>query len=172
MDGGTDSSESEKALGRVAVIGAGMGGGSSSYFLRRLVGSEVEIQVFEAEERVGGRCKHLKHTDSVSGEERLFEVGASIIFEKNHYARTISLDLGLNHTRSGGRSFGLWDGSRLVFQSLHLPWNQTRPSSFLTSLGLMARYGRSLMLLKALVKKTLDSFLKIYDKQVRDSFVL
>uniref|UniRef100_A0A7S0DX81 Prenylcysteine lyase domain-containing protein n=1 Tax=Hanusia phi TaxID=3032 RepID=A0A7S0DX81_9CRYP len=161
---GNESSTSDERLGKVAVVGSGIGGASSSYFLRRLVGSEVEVHVFEAEGRVGGRCKALKHTVS-NGKEKLFEVGASIIFDKNHYSRKISRELGLNHSRSRGRSFGLWDGRRLVFQSLHLPWNQTNPSPFLTSLGLMARYGRSLILLKSLVKKTLDSFLKIYDKQ-------
>lgn len=40
---------------RVAVVGAGIGGSTSSYFLRELLGEEVEIVVYDRAAKVGGR---------------------------------------------------------------------------------------------------------------------
>ncbi len=43
---------------RVAVVGAGMGGAFASYNLHELSGAaDVDIDVFEAESRVGGRAE-------------------------------------------------------------------------------------------------------------------
>lgn len=39
----------------VAVIGAGIGGSTASYFLRELLGNEVEIVVFDTALKAGGR---------------------------------------------------------------------------------------------------------------------
>ena len=43
---------------RVGVIGAGMAGGSMSYYLRKAMGTQVEIDVFERNDYIGGRLKH------------------------------------------------------------------------------------------------------------------
>lgn len=40
----------------VAIIGAGIGGSSASFFLRELVGEELEIEVFEQADKPGGRA--------------------------------------------------------------------------------------------------------------------
>lgn len=39
----------------VAVIGAGIGGSTASYFLREALGDEVEIVVFDSASKAGGR---------------------------------------------------------------------------------------------------------------------
>lgn len=39
----------------VAVIGAGIGGATASYFLREALGDEVEIAVFDSASKAGGR---------------------------------------------------------------------------------------------------------------------
>ena len=63
----------------IAVIGAGIGGSSSSHFLRELYGSEATIDVFEASDRIGGRL------DTIEIAGRIFESGGSIIHPDNKY---------------------------------------------------------------------------------------
>ena len=43
---------------RVGVIGAGIAGGSLSYYLNKEMGERVEIDVFERNDYIGGRLKH------------------------------------------------------------------------------------------------------------------
>ncbi|CAE7763470.1 unnamed protein product, partial [Symbiodinium sp. CCMP2456] len=43
------------AVPRVAVVGAGINGGSAVHFLRDLLGDGVDITVFEANREPGGR---------------------------------------------------------------------------------------------------------------------
>lgn len=42
---------------RVCVIGAGMAGASTAYFLRLRYGAQVQVDVFEKSGRVGGRIE-------------------------------------------------------------------------------------------------------------------
>jgi protoporphyrinogen oxidase len=39
---------------RVAIIGSGVSGSAAAYFLHKSLGDQVEIDVFEKEDRVGG----------------------------------------------------------------------------------------------------------------------
>jgi len=63
----------------MAIIGAGIGGSSSSHFLRELFGSEGTIDVFEASDRIGGRL------DTIEIAGKRFESGGSIIHPDNKY---------------------------------------------------------------------------------------
>ena len=63
----------------IAVIGAGIGGSSSSHFLRELFGPEATIDVFEASDRVGGRL------DTIEIAGKSFESGGAIIHPDNKY---------------------------------------------------------------------------------------
>ena len=63
----------------IAVIGAGIGGSSSSHFLRELFGSEATIDVFEASDRIGGRL------DTIEIAGKIFESGGSVIHPDNKY---------------------------------------------------------------------------------------
>lgn len=47
--------QSERKLS-VAVVGAGIGGSSTSFFLRELLGERVEIEVFDKAKKAGGRA--------------------------------------------------------------------------------------------------------------------
>ena len=64
---------------RVAIIGAGVGGCSAAYFLRELGGKNLEIHVFSADGRVGGRA------DVVDIDGHLYESGGSVIHTSNKY---------------------------------------------------------------------------------------
>jgi len=72
-----------KTIRKVAVIGHGVGGTATAYFLQQLLGNSVELHVF-ADEKIGGR------TGVVEFSGKKFEAGASIIHKKNHYMSGLS----------------------------------------------------------------------------------
>ena len=63
----------------IAVVGAGIGGSSSSHFLREFFGPEATIDVFEASDRIGGRL------DTIEIAGKSFESGGSIIHPDNKH---------------------------------------------------------------------------------------
>ena len=54
----------QNARKKIAVIGAGIGGGSAAYFTQQFLeeaGIErAEIEIFEANDYIGGRLKHIE----------------------------------------------------------------------------------------------------------------
>lgn len=72
----------------IAIIGAGIGGTSSAYYLRQKFGKDVKIDVFERQE-VGGRLATL----NVEGQD--FEAGGSIIHPLNLHMKRFVKDLGM-----------------------------------------------------------------------------
>ena len=76
-----------KTTRKVAVIGYGVGGTATAYFLRELLGDSVELHVF-SDGRVGGRAGIVK----IAGKS--FEAGAANIHKKNRYVNGLSAKLG------------------------------------------------------------------------------
>ena len=76
-----------KTTRKVAVIGYGVGGTATAYFLRELLGDSVELHVF-SDGRVGGRTGIVKFSG------KSFEAGASIIHKKNRYMSALSAKFG------------------------------------------------------------------------------
>ncbi|GFR83230.1 prenylcysteine oxidase [Elysia marginata] len=66
----------EDASPRIGIIGGGIGGTSTAFFLRQLYGPKLTIDVFEAQ-KVGGRTSLIR----VNGED--YEAGGTIIHKKN-----------------------------------------------------------------------------------------
>lgn len=62
-----------------AVVGGGIGGASSAYFLRKMFGNKVSITLFEKSGRIGGRIKAVPFCGETC------ESGASAIHSSNHY---------------------------------------------------------------------------------------
>lgn len=76
-----------KTIRKVAVIGYGVGGASTAYFLRELLGDSVELHVF-SDGKVGGRTGVTEFSGNT------FEAGASIIHKKNRYMSSLSAKFG------------------------------------------------------------------------------
>ena len=76
-----------KTTRKVAVIGYGIGGTATAYFLRELLGASVELHVF-SDGKVGGRIGVVE----IAGKR--FEAGAANIHKKNHYVNELSAKLG------------------------------------------------------------------------------
>jgi len=77
----------------IAIIGGGVGGGSTAYFLKQLTQSDqfsgISIDLFEKSSELGGRLA----TKTINGKQ--YETGGSIIHERNRYAVHLVNELSL-----------------------------------------------------------------------------
>lgn len=64
----------------LAIIGAGIGGASTSHFLTELFEGNLEIDIFESND-IGGRLTTIKVGDN------FYEAGGSIIHSRNKYMK-------------------------------------------------------------------------------------
>jgi len=140
----------QKPPPRVAIVGAGIGGASTGYFLSRLLPG-VELTVFEMG-KIGGRLA----TEEVEG--RRYESGGSIIHSANRYMVEY-LDLcGLKKKETPQDDpFTLHKDGKVVFQE----WG----FSLVDKVRMVWRYGiRSLMKLENFVANLLTNFGNIYSQ--------
>lgn len=138
---------------KIAVIGAGVGGTSFSYFTKELFGDEnIEVDVYEANE-VGGRLA----TIDIDGQR--YETGGSIIHPDNRYMAHFckKFDLQKKEGSDFSRKFALYDGKEIVFSESQ--WEIT------TLIKLLWRYGFSPLRLSNHVEKMLSYFKRIYQLQ-------
>jgi prenylcysteine oxidase/farnesylcysteine lyase len=141
---------------QVAVVGAGIAGCSVACFLRRKLGAEAHITVYERDARPGGRLATL----DVGGTP--VEAGGTIIHETNRYMAgfvdRLSLERAAPHQRSesGNERIGVWGGRRFVFR--------THDSSLVTRLAAVRRYGVMAPLrLQRAVARGVEQWNRIYD---------
>jgi len=135
---------------KVAIVGAGIGGSATGYFLSQLLPG-VEITVFE-KGRIGGRLA----TEEVDG--RKYETGGSIIHGANRYMVNF---LDICHLKKKetpeDTPFTLHRDGQIVFQE----WGY----SVLDKVRMAYRYGiRSLFKLDNFVTNLLNNFGNIYSK--------
>eukprot|EP00090_Calanus_glacialis_P045532 TRINITY_DN8508_c1_g1_i1.p1 TRINITY_DN8508_c1_g1~~TRINITY_DN8508_c1_g1_i1.p1 ORF type:complete len:491 (-),score=175.50 TRINITY_DN8508_c1_g1_i1:35-1507(-) len=150
LSGISTSVEGKKPPPRVAIVGAGIGGASTGFFLSRLLPG-VELTVFEMG-KIGGRLA----TEEVDG--RRYESGGSIIHSANRYMVEY-LDLcGLKKKEAPQDApFTLHRDGKVVFQE----WG----FSLVDKVRMVWRYGiRSLMKLENFVANLLTNFGNIYSQ--------
>ncbi|KAM5227855.1 prenylcysteine oxidase 1 [Ctenodactylus gundi] len=139
---------------KIAIIGAGIGGTSSAYYLRQKFGKDVKIDVFERQE-VGGRLATL----TVDGQD--YEAGGSVIHPLNLHMKRFIKDLGLSAVpASSGGLVGVYDGESLVFEESS--W------FIINMLKLVWRYGFQSLRMHMWVEDVLDKFMRIYRYQSHD----
>lgn len=149
---GVSTSSTDEELPRIAVIGAGIGGTSSAYYLRQLFGDQATIDIYEAEE-VGGRLA----TVNLGGKE--IETGGNIIHPDNQYMVNFTELFGLERIFVNSGSFGIYDGEQFQFQSSDF--------ALLTAMKAFWRYGRDIHRLSSWIKdNVLQKFIRIYDHQM------
>ncbi|CAI7886240.1 unnamed protein product [Closterium sp. NIES-54] len=112
---------------KVCIVGAGIGGASTAYFLRNVSRAlesavqpslpELDIHVFERAGRVGGRTLLLKvplegnsKGEQAEGDVVEVEAGASIIHGKNLHLVRLAQQLGLETASPADMDFGIWAG--------------------------------------------------------------
>lgn len=137
-------------LNTTAIIGAGIGGASTSHFLTELFDKNVDIDLFESK-TVGGRLATIEF-----GNEE-FESGGSIIHPRNKYMKDFTKLLNLDPRPPVGGKFSIWNGKEFVFEESD--WESV------TLLRLLYRYGLQPFHLHRYVTAVLDDFEKIYELQ-------
>eukprot|EP00794_Sanderia_malayensis_P017071 gene17071-18791_t len=134
----------------IAIIGSGIGGTSAAHFVRQALGSNVRIDVFEKESKVGGRMA------LVEVDQNLFEAGASVVHESNKYVGDFCDLLGIDKL-SDVDWFGIYNGKEFLYTSTGY--------SLYDSVMLFLRYGFSLIKMGRFTAKTLADFVNIYKIQ-------
>lgn len=148
---------------RVAVIGAGSGGSSSAYYLRKfadLSDIPVNITVFERASYVGGRSTTVNVFDDPTYP---VELGASIFVEVNRNLVEAAKEFGLNvnsatqdRPNESEDSLGIWDGERFVFKL-------SGSSDWWNIAKLLWKYGWAPVRTHNLMKNTVKKFLQLYE---------
>ncbi|XP_046394831.1 prenylcysteine oxidase-like [Ischnura elegans] len=142
---------------KIAVVGAGLGGTSVSYFLQDIFGEgNVVVDVYE-EHEIGGRLATVDIGD------RSYEAGGSVIHPDNKYMAHFCKKFGLPKRPAGDPSskFALYDGKDIVFEESD--WE------VVTWMKMLWRYGWSIIKLNNIVEKMLSEFRRIYLLQDRGS---
>merc|ERR1712110_911535 len=88
----------------ISVVGAGIGGGAFSYYLKRF-GCDNSIQVFEANNYIGGRINEINFGG------QLLELGADAWSPVNLYLQEVVKELKIplaNNTGVGNGEIGIW----------------------------------------------------------------
>ncbi|UJR30718.1 hypothetical protein I4U23_018238 [Adineta vaga] len=136
----------------VAIIGAGIGGVSTAYWLKHYLNHSVAITIYESNQ-IGGRLK----TVNIDGNE--YEAGGSILHEKNLYMKRFTDELGLKRLNVPSSTSYLTtnDGSQTLFSTL----SRYIPNLFL----ILWRYGFDAVRLKFWLGRKLSNFVRIYDYQ-------
>ncbi|XP_005285278.1 prenylcysteine oxidase 1 isoform X1 [Chrysemys picta bellii] len=151
--GAPGASELRYPPGKIAVIGAGIGGTSAAYFLRQKFGKEVQIDVFERG-MVGGRLA----TINVEGKD--YEAGGSIIHPLNLHMKHFVKELGLSVPENRHGLLGIYNGDEFVFEESS--WY------IINILKLLWHYGFNPLRMNMWVEDILDKFMRIYRYQSHD----
>ncbi|KAL9649253.1 hypothetical protein ABK040_004274 [Willaertia magna] len=180
----------ERKVFNVAIIGSGISGASSAYFLQDLLQKNLQnkntpminFHIFERNDRLGGRLReiclqpkeinycdnnvdnNLFTTNENCNKQFYFEIGGSALISENQYAMNFLNKFNLNIKRSNGYNENIsilnTDINRVVF---------TKTDSYLNQLQSALRYefGLPLILLKKNILPYLSEeyFMKIYNLQ-------
>ncbi|ETI29433.1 hypothetical protein G647_01886 [Cladophialophora carrionii CBS 160.54] len=163
---------------RIAIIGAGPGGSSASYHLRKFsqssTGAEetpVEITVFESNPYIGGRTTTVNALDDP---RYPVELGASIFVKINHILYNATRDFGLSSTVKLYESvpeskyeLGVWDGEHFVFTAARDD-DDDRSSwqGWWDIAKLIWRYGLAPIRTRQATRTAVGGFLKFYEQPI------
>ncbi|CAE6403624.1 unnamed protein product [Rhizoctonia solani] len=144
---------------KVAVIGAGAGGSSASYWLslakqRAPAGTNVDITVYEKENRVGGRSTTVYPYNN--GTYAPVELGASIFTSGNRNMVRAASEFGYELVSFDGvvPGTGIWDGTKFVWR--------TTDNGTADNIRMQERYQDGPTKLGGLIVPFLTSFAKSY----------
>jgi prenylcysteine oxidase/farnesylcysteine lyase len=141
----------------VAIIGSGVGGSSTAYFLKKL--KDVNITVFERNDRIGGRIRSLDL--GIPGLENV-ELGGTLISESNRYLTEAVREFGLEKDQDEAKqtsSFGVWNGLDWSY------YHDSRYGDWVASLKMLYKYGfwNGPLQVRTLAQQAGDLFMKIYE---------
>jgi prenylcysteine oxidase/farnesylcysteine lyase len=134
-----------------AIIGAGLGGCSAAYYIRRYF-PRSQITLYERSKRIGGR---ILTTTIGSGKK---ELGAEFFTSLNQTINTLIYELDFKvRPRNDAQSFAIWNGTEFTFKSQQSPF----PQMF----RLLSTYKLSILKLRSLIQNARHQVLTLYDQQ-------
>ncbi|XP_063784112.1 prenylcysteine oxidase-like [Pseudophryne corroboree] len=139
--------------GRIAVVGAGIGGSAVTYFLHQHFGSQVQIDVYEAD-RVGGRLATL----TVNSQQ--YESGSPSLHSLNLHMQDFVKVLGLKHRRDVAGKSAIFSEEQLVLEETD--WY------LLNLFRLWWHYGISFLRLQMWVEEVMEKFMRVYKYQAHE----
>ncbi|XP_056430737.1 prenylcysteine oxidase-like [Hyla sarda] len=139
--------------GRIAVVGAGIGGSAVTYFLHQQFGPQVQIDVYEAD-RVGGRLATL----TVNSQQ--YECGSPFIHSLNLHIQDFVNLLGLKHRKEVAGKSAIFNGENLVLEETD--WY------LLNLFRLWWHYGISFLRLQMWVEEVMEKFMRVYKYQAHE----
>lgn len=135
---------------KIAVVGAGIGGTATAYYLRQEFGPGVKIDVFESG-AIGGRLETVKMGDHE------YEVGGSIIHPLNLHMKHFVDKLGITPKKDVPSKMAIFNGKELTFEESD--W------FIINFLRFLWRYGFNFLRMQMWVESILDKFMRIYQYQ-------
>ncbi len=138
----------------LAVVGAGIGGCCAAYFARKYFPG-VDVTIYEAQGRIGGRI--LTHNLGRTN----FELGASFLSSLNRVLLGIAFAQQLKMKPvEESMNFSIWNGSELIFRS--------NKQSYATILRLLAKNKLSLTRTFLLLKKAKSQVNRLYENEQKN----
>ncbi len=145
---------------RIGIIGTGIGGSTTAYFLRQLHNTttthhHIHLTLLEASHHIGGRVQ------SITADGHHLEAGASILHTTNQHLHNLSTTLHLTHTtpKKDNSRMAVWDHatSRFVFATSRWGW--------LNAVLMVWHYGLSVFRLLSRVEAVADKWQAVYGLQ-------
>ncbi|OAP58860.1 hypothetical protein AYL99_06157 [Fonsecaea erecta] len=164
---------------RIAIIGAGPGGSSTSYHLHKFSqqllspdeSTPIHITVFDSNPYVGGRTTTV---NALNDSRYPVELGASIFVKINHILYNATRDFGLEAAVKIYQSapdakydLGIWDGKDFVFKA-ERDDDEDRGSwqGWWDIAKLLWKYGLAPIRTRQATKKAVGEFLKFYEEPI------
>ena len=145
---------------RIGIIGSGIGGATTAYFLRQFYNTssthqQISLTLLEAEPHVGGRVQ------SITVDGLHLEAGASIIHQSNAYLYNLSTTLNLSHStaKKDNSRMSIWDHRTQSFTF------STTQYSWLNALLMLWHYGWSVFSLMTRIESVADKWKQLYTIQ-------
>eukprot|EP01111_Echinosteliopsis_oligospora_P014506 TRINITY_DN5478_c0_g1_i1.p1 TRINITY_DN5478_c0_g1~~TRINITY_DN5478_c0_g1_i1.p1 ORF type:complete len:483 (+),score=106.57 TRINITY_DN5478_c0_g1_i1:363-1811(+) len=151
--GGNNGQETVNERLKVAVIGSGIAGSSSAYYISKLM-PQADITLFEKNEHSCGRV-----TDTIIHGKNV-EVGGSIYHESNANVDGFVKQFNLTRQHAfGGGPMAIWDGEEVVFLSSQMPY----VGKYVNLASMVYRYGFSPLRLKSYLDNLIKNWTALYD---------
>ena len=153
----SSSSSSSSPPFRVAIIGSGVGGSTTAYFLRQLLPSpsSLSLSLYERSPYPGGRVQ----STTIDGFP--LEAGASIIHHTNAHLYNLSLALNLStsEAKKDNSRMGVWNETSRAFAFTTTSW------SLLNVVKLVWHFGLAFFRLLSDINQVRDRWLSLYPLQ-------
>jgi prenylcysteine oxidase / farnesylcysteine lyase len=135
----------------LAIIGAGIGGCAAAYFARKNL-PNVNITIYDAQDRIGGRIL------TYNGNGAVLELGATFFNRFNRTVLGIVKDERLKMKPvKESKDFAVWNGSEFLFRS--------SKQSSITNLRLLAKYKLNLTQTFLLLRKAKGQVTSLYQEE-------